>query len=619
MSITSIADLNVSIARATSESIPNGEIDLPLSLEISDVIRSRKLQPKEVMRSLKKRIADTSYNPNLQLSSWKLVEVCIKNGGTPFIVEICSREFMDLLEHTILKANDNSYEKEELLELTSKMFYELYIAFKNDSQLNYVARVHDKLISRGVKFPEHATDVNSPMAMFDSKTPADWIDSDACMICSRKFSMLNRRHHCRSCGGIFCQDHSSHFIPLPDLGIYEEVRVCDNCFEDYDLKKHDSKKSQGKPRNRRHRRKNRGNDSVTDDYDEEEQLRKAIELSLKESTGSIEPIIPVIQHTREPQVQQQQALEDEEDADLKAAIQQSLVEAEEEKRRRELQNQQFRMQQMQTPPSFELSATEEEDIYLFASLVERMKTQSMSEILEDTQLQKLYQKVIASKPKLNNALNDKINKYNTLIDMNAKISDIMNIYDNLLEEQLRNINLSQQYVLPPQPSDPYAAHEMINVPPPQQTEAQPQHVSQYYRQEPAHEYQQVNKPLETQPTYANQLQDINLEVQTASEMASTAAALPYPKESEIMNIPSEPVYPTEEVPSHAQPQVTLPYPSENDTTKVNNEQNKSANVQNITQYEFPTVPASKVTEPQKEEEPEEEHEPVHEEELLLEL
>eukprot|EP01062_Namystynia_karyoxenos_P070143 TRINITY_DN6551_c0_g1_i1.p1 TRINITY_DN6551_c0_g1~~TRINITY_DN6551_c0_g1_i1.p1 ORF type:complete len:528 (+),score=136.26 TRINITY_DN6551_c0_g1_i1:76-1659(+) len=51
-----------------------------------------------------------------------------------------------------------------------------------------------------------------------------------CEGCLKDFTMLRRRHHCRSCGGIFCKACSSKKIELPQLG-QDKVRVCDSCFE----------------------------------------------------------------------------------------------------------------------------------------------------------------------------------------------------------------------------------------------------------------------------------------------------------------------------------------------------------------------------------------------------
>lgn len=58
-----------------------------------------------------------------------------------------------------------------------------------------------------------------------------WSKDESCRQCECKFSLLTRRHHCRSCGHSFCFEHSTRKLLLPGLGYTERQRVCDDCFE----------------------------------------------------------------------------------------------------------------------------------------------------------------------------------------------------------------------------------------------------------------------------------------------------------------------------------------------------------------------------------------------------
>ena len=64
----------------------------------------------------------------------------------------------------------------------------------------------------------------------------EWMrDAEAhgCMRCDvifSSFSLARRRHHCRHCGGVFCDRCSSKKISLLRLGYVSPVRVCDSCF-----------------------------------------------------------------------------------------------------------------------------------------------------------------------------------------------------------------------------------------------------------------------------------------------------------------------------------------------------------------------------------------------------
>ncbi|CAI8024450.1 Early endosome antigen 1 [Geodia barretti] len=55
-------------------------------------------------------------------------------------------------------------------------------------------------------------------------------DATACSGCGKKFSVSVRKHHCRSCGHIFCQTCTSHSTILPSSK--KPVRVCNTCFSE---------------------------------------------------------------------------------------------------------------------------------------------------------------------------------------------------------------------------------------------------------------------------------------------------------------------------------------------------------------------------------------------------
>ena len=56
--------------------------------------------------------------------------------------------------------------------------------------------------------------------------------------CKRYFSYFTRRHHCRRCGNIFCDQHSSYGIPLDQHAEYNPranalSRSCNHCYSEY--------------------------------------------------------------------------------------------------------------------------------------------------------------------------------------------------------------------------------------------------------------------------------------------------------------------------------------------------------------------------------------------------
>ncbi|TRY69202.1 hypothetical protein TCAL_10242 [Tigriopus californicus] len=64
------------------------------------------------------------------------------------------------------------------------------------------------------------------------ESPPAWIPDEQapyCMGCKDGFTLFRRRHHCRSCGLVFCNRCSCHSLALPQFGIDRPVRVCNRC------------------------------------------------------------------------------------------------------------------------------------------------------------------------------------------------------------------------------------------------------------------------------------------------------------------------------------------------------------------------------------------------------
>ncbi|XP_072257126.1 lateral signaling target protein 2 homolog isoform X2 [Pyxicephalus adspersus] len=61
----------------------------------------------------------------------------------------------------------------------------------------------------------------------------EWVPDSAstqCMSCCAQFTLLRRRHHCRSCGKIFCSRCSGYSSSLPHIHNSQPVRVCSHCY-----------------------------------------------------------------------------------------------------------------------------------------------------------------------------------------------------------------------------------------------------------------------------------------------------------------------------------------------------------------------------------------------------
>jgi growth factor-regulated tyrosine kinase substrate len=275
--------------------------------------------------------------------------------------------------------------------------------------------------------------------------------------------MTNRKHHCRKCGGTFCQQCSAKTIPLPQLGINEHVRVCDGCYIKLKLDKASITASSSTPIPKSSTsatlvQPNTISSSTTttrnannDDFDDD--MKKAIELSLKEAeqqkTGYGNGYVAAPVKQAEP-VKANETLDD--DPDLAAAIAASLRDIEISSKQSSSSSSsgyQPSQQQAAAVNKNELSSVEMENILLFSTLMDRVYAQG-GDISNDQQINQLYTQIGTLQPKLVKNLDEIIRKRNTFIEIHEKLNMAVRAYDRLLEERISNVRLSnnipeQQY------------------------------------------------------------------------------------------------------------------------------------------------------------------------------
>lgn len=148
----------------------------------------------------------------------------VKNCGSKIHQEIAQKDFMEQLKSLCQQKPDPV--KSKCLGLIQCWSH----AFRKNPNYKIVEDFYNQMKMEGFQFPL----LKESEAMFDVEEAPLWIqdsDSTCCFRCRSEFGLLNRRHHCRACGQIFCNACSSKQAPIPKFGIEKEVRVCDGCFD----------------------------------------------------------------------------------------------------------------------------------------------------------------------------------------------------------------------------------------------------------------------------------------------------------------------------------------------------------------------------------------------------
>ncbi|KAI6187113.1 Hepatocyte growth factor-regulated tyrosine kinase substrate [Aphelenchoides besseyi] len=195
-------------------------------LECVDAIRGGEVNVKTALQSIQKRFH--SENPHTAHHALLVLEACVKNCGKKFHNEIATKEFMEDMKNLVIE-NAPDKVKNKVLELIQCWAS----AFEKYPEYKIVCDTLSFMQMYGYEFPK----LKEADAMFMADSAPDWAEGDNCFRCRVEFGMFTRKHHCRSCGQIFCDRCSSRQMILPQFGIEKKVRVCETCFSKYDRDK----------------------------------------------------------------------------------------------------------------------------------------------------------------------------------------------------------------------------------------------------------------------------------------------------------------------------------------------------------------------------------------------
>ncbi|PWN31751.1 VHS-domain-containing protein, partial [Meira miltonrushii] len=457
------------VEKATSELLPAGQEDIALNLEICDQVRSKQVPPKQAMQTIKKRLSHK--NPNVVLLALGLTDICIKNGGDHFLAEVASKEFMDNLESILRTPGGPNYDvKTKALKLIQDW---AQISESKPHQMGYIIDTYKSLKFSGFDFP--ASDPNTVVsaALVETLTAPEWTDSDVCTRCRTAFTTFNRKHHCRNCGNVFCQDCSSKNMALPWFGVGQDVRVCEGCF----LRKAPPKpiidgftprlsrsKSTVVPSGRggvgSHQRSNTlgassgKNNRSSARKKEEDDLALAIKLSLEASGGSApsQPEFREGRPTRQADGRMMEGTDADDDPDLAAAIAASLRDYAPPQPsapdddghatpRTNTYSSHPQGSSLPLPPSLELPASDVDAILTFSQNAfsqERFARQNGRWQVGpgQQQLHSDYERATTVRPRVAKSLDEATRRQGVLASMHDKLSEAVRLYDGLLDAQM---------------------------------------------------------------------------------------------------------------------------------------------------------------------------------------
>lgn len=202
------------------------EPDFDSMLQLCDMIRGGDIKAREAVAFMKARIKEEK-NPNVCYFALSALDTVMKNCGDAVHEEVITQTYLEELKD-MAKTTTADRVKNMILEMVQAWG----IAFKEKDEYKIATNLYNVMKAEGYKFPAPTNTTD----MFKSERAPVWKDGDECSKCKSEFGIVQRKHHCRACGGLFCNRCTNKQSIIPKFGIEKEVRVCDSCYNEINNK-----------------------------------------------------------------------------------------------------------------------------------------------------------------------------------------------------------------------------------------------------------------------------------------------------------------------------------------------------------------------------------------------
>ncbi|QIX00129.1 hypothetical protein AMS68_005646 [Peltaster fructicola] len=172
----------------------NFEPNLALSLEISDLINSKKgTAPREAAVSIVSYV--NHRNPNVSLLALSLLDICVKNCGYPFHLQVSTKDFLNELVRRFPERPPPRTNRVQtrILELIEEWRRTICETSKYKEDLGFIRDMHRLLLQKGYSFPAVKREDAAVLNPSDNLRSAEEMEAEEREAQSAKLQELIRR------------------------------------------------------------------------------------------------------------------------------------------------------------------------------------------------------------------------------------------------------------------------------------------------------------------------------------------------------------------------------------------------------------------------------------------